>query len=152
MSHIAGHYDATWDGDDIGSTRDGFRLRETMHAEMILDDEYGDAPVDGVNRGCEVLITLDYIDYDLVKDAIYAHVGTEGDVLSNVGKLLTGLAKTLVLTAKTGTPAASGIATLTADKAIIVSDVETLLASRLRQGPITFRCFPNSSGEAYATT
>lgn len=157
MSFIAGHYAATWNGTSIGTTREGFHLKETLHDEHILTDDGGDAPVDGVQRGTECMITLDYVEYDSIKPALYAQTGTPGDVMTNVGKLLTTLAKSLVLTAKAGTSAATvvgAIATLTATKAIVVSDIDTLMASKLRQGPITLRLLPDSASanKAYTTT
>lgn len=156
MSFIAGHYDATW-GDtpvDIGTTREGFRLLETHHAEMIVTDDFGDAPVDGVQRGTEARLSLDYVDYTLMAAPLYAQnpAGTN----DNVGKLLTGLAEQLVLTAVAGTPAfliAGGIKTLTAIKAIVVSDLETLMAARVRQGPCTFHLLPDpATGDPYVLT
>lgn len=168
MSFIAGHYAATWRAVSIGTTRDGFRLQETFHAEMIVTDDYGDVPVDGIQRGIESRLVLDWVDYDLMVEdtaragALYAQ--TDGlatlDLVANrrVGHTLVSLAEELVLTATPATPAATnvvgGILTLTAPKAIVVSDIETILAARLRQGPCTFQLFPDPATpfETYSVT
>lgn len=155
-SFVAGHYTATWSGSDIGTTRDGFRLREIHHAEMIVVDEGGDVPVDGVIRGTEALVQLDWVEYTKIKAALYAQAA-QGNILASVGLLMSGKAATLVLSAASGTPAflvVGAIKTLTATKAIIESDIEQILAARLNQGPATFRLLPDSgaSNVAYTVT
>lgn len=153
MAFVAGHYDATWNGTSIGTTERGFRLQMTNHHETVLTDDFGDALTDGIQRGVDHRITLEYVEYNLIKAAIAAQAGTFGS-MTNVGKLLSSLAFPLVLTAKAGTSAAQAgnIATLTASKAIIVSDTEILLANNLRKGPLTFLMIPNSSGVHFTTT
>jgi hypothetical protein len=164
---VAGHYAATWNTVDIGTTREGFRLLETFHAEMIVTDDYGDVPVDAIRRGVESRVQLDYSEYIAIAktaDALYAQVGGQANMGNSKGKVglpmvnqtAESVTKVLVLTALAGTPAAAfagGILTLTANDAIVISDIETLLASRLRQGPCTFQLFPNpADGKAYIAT
>ena len=153
MAFVAGHYDATWNGNSIGTTERGFRLQMVNHHETILTDDFGDALTDGVQRGVDYRITLEYVEYNLIKSVIAAQAGTLGS-MTNVGKLISSLAFQLVLTAKAGTSAATAgnIATLTAPKAIIVSDTEILLANNLRKGPLTFQLSPNSSGVHFTST
>ena len=139
MAKIAGHYTATWNGSSIGSTATGFALHETHHKEDVHSDDYGDAPIDGIQQGTECEITLDFIDYDLILAAEYAQ-NTQGSANPNVGHTLTSLAQALVLTPVAGTPAASLVWTFT--KAIVISDIETLLSAKLRQGPCRFKCYP----------
>lgn len=145
MGFVAGHYNATWNGASIGTTERGFRLQVTNHHETILTDDFGDALTDGIQRGVDYRITLEYVEYDLVKAAIRAQAGTFGSML-NVGKVLSGLAAPLALTAVAGTAAASHLSALTAPKAIIVSDTEILLANNLRKGPLTFLLIPSNVG------
>jgi hypothetical protein len=157
MSYIAGHYTGTYKAPagsalTIGTTREGFRLRETHHSQQILTDDGGEAPVDGVQQGTEVLLSLDYVEYDSIRAVLYA-ANVRGQPKANVGKLLSALAGQLVLTPAAGTPAetldVSGNSWVFY-KAIIDSDIETLLASKLRQGPCTFRCYPDpATGKAY---
>jgi hypothetical protein len=87
------------------------------------------------------------VDYDLIKAALYK-ANTQGLPKANVGKVLVGLASALVLTPAAGVTA---VETFTFHKAIVESDIETLLASKLRQGPCTFRCYPDpaNSNKAY---
>jgi hypothetical protein len=149
---VAGAYTATWNSTSIGGTENGFEKRETFLHEPIHADSFGRAHVDGVQEGSDVLITLESIEYDLVQAAVYAQTGSAGAGNANVGKLLSSLAKQLVLTPVTGTTATTAGKTWTFPLAIIVDDVNMLLSRRLRKGPLTFRCFPNySSGTAYTT-
>lgn len=152
MSFTAGHYTATWNSASIGETENGFRLQAINHHEPIVTDDFGDVPVDGVVRGTEYRLMLDWVDYEAIDAVLFAQADTAGACKSNVGKLLSGLAKELILTAVSGTPAADGsIYTLTATLAIVVTDFEVLLASRLRKGPCTFQLLPdpNSSNKAF---
>jgi hypothetical protein len=153
MSFIAGHYTATWNGTSIGTTENGFRLTAVHHHEPVITDEFGDAPVDGIQRGTEYRLTLEFMEYDLVKAALFAQ-GAIGTMKSNVGKTLKSLAQQLVLTVTAGTPAAGAgnISTLTAPKAIVVSDFDLLLSSRLRKGPVTFHLFPTDDTKVAFTT
>ncbi len=152
---IAGHYTAAFtppsgSSASIGDTREGFRLRENHHKQDIQTDTYGDGEVDGVGRGLSAEVQLDYVDYDLIRSVLYGQ-NPIGDAKSNVGLLLTTLAGQLVLTPVSGTTAASnGGGAFTATKAIVTTDIETMLASKLRSGPCTFKLYPNSStGKLY---
>lgn len=141
---IAGHYSATYGGSDIGSSREGFNHDDQLLDQPVVDDEFGSAPCDGIQDGCITMANLDYIHYDKILSALYTQLGTAGDVAANVGKPLTSLAKELVLTAKAGTNAAaiSG-RTRTYTKAIVGTNLRVLMGSKLRQGPCTFKCFPD---------
>lgn len=153
MSFIAGHYSATWNGNNIGTTERGFRLQITNHHEPILTDDFGEAIRDAVQRGVDYRLTLDYVEYDLIKPVIASQAGTFGTV-SKAGYRLSDLSKQLVLTATAGTSAAvaGNIATLTAPRAIIVSDTDVLLANSVRKGPLSFLLLPDSSGVHFTTT
>lgn len=48
---VAGHYSVTWDGEDIGTTEEGFEIRPSHFREDIKIDDLGDTVVDGVYRG-----------------------------------------------------------------------------------------------------
>lgn len=155
MALIAGAFTATYNPNsagaaDIGATREGFRIREIIHVQQVIDDTAGEAPVDGIMQGVEVLVTVDYIDYAKIKAAIYA-ASTQGQPKSKVGYMTAGLGGPLILTPVANTPAdladsPNGIWTF--HFAVIESDVETLLSSKLRQGPVTFRCYPDTTGGA----
>ncbi len=156
MSIISGPYTATFNGTSIGMTEDGFRIGVQLHHEDVRSDDFGDGPVDAIQRGVTYQVQCVSIEYDLIKAAIAKQVNALGESKTNVGKRLTDLAAPLVLTAVTGTPAdsAGNIRTLTATKAILVTDVEILLAARCRKGPVTFRLLPDPavSNKAFVTT
>ena len=128
MAFIAGPYTATYapgtGGSGVGSpasigkTREGFTERLDFHHQPIMTDDGGEAQVDGVQLGRDTLVTLDYVEYDLIKAAIHA-AEPEGKVYDNVGKLLTSLAGPLVLTPVAGTTAATSGGTHTFHKAIV---------------------------------
>lgn len=157
MSFVSGSYTATYGGSSIGTTEDGYRVQVQQHHEDIRTDDYGDVPVDGVQRGVSYQVTLVGMEYNLVKAAMAKQASALGESKTNVGKLLSGLAASLVLTATSGTPAdtAGNIRSLTATKAILITDFELLLASRVRKGPLTFRLLPDPAvggGKAYVET
>lgn len=157
MAVISGPYSATLGGTSIGMTEDGYRLQATFHHEDVISDDYGDGPIDGVQRGVTYRLQLISIEYSLIKAAYERVVGALGESHTNVGKLHTALAQSLVLTAAAGTPAAGSgfLATLTATKALLVTDIEILLASKTRKGPCTFKLYPDpavGSGKAFLYT
>lgn len=146
MAFIAGHYTATWNSANIGGTREGFRLNEAYQQQQVISDDYGEAPVSGVQQGAIVTVALDFIEYDLIRPALIAAAGTQGDGRSRVGYTMVANAKALVLTPQTGTSADTlsgrgGI--ITFYKAIVRDNVEHLLSSKLRQGPCRFHCYPD---------
>lgn len=158
MSFIAGHFTASFNSSSIGGTREGFRIITTMHHQPVISDAAGEMQVDGVQQGADVIVECDYIDYDSMSAALFTQTGGQGTTESNVGKLFaatSGLAKSLVLTSVAGTPAAgdTGSITFTFAHAIPADDIEVLLASKLRQGRMRFRCFPDpTTGVTYTTT
>jgi hypothetical protein len=153
MSFVAGHYSATWNGTSIGTTERGFRLQMNNHHETVMIDDHGDAMRDAIQRGVDYRLTLEYVEYDLIKPVVASQAGTFG-TMSKVGYTLAALSKQLVLTATAGTSAAlaGNIATLTAPRAIILSDTEILLANNLRKGPLTFLLLPDASGVHFTVT
>ena len=150
MAFITGHLSASFnDGattGSIGTTEQGWELRENHLVEDIITDEGGDAPVDGVQRGTRVELHATYVEYDLMKRALY-QANPRGTTFTNVGKLYTALAGRLILTPTVGTPAATDLGagnSLVFYKAVVQTDISTLLATKLRKGPLTFRCYPDS--------
>lgn len=155
-NYIAGHYTATWNAVDIGSTETGFNIDETIHVQQIQSDDMGDVPIDGIGQGVEVQVSFDYIQYDVIVAAMYAAQGAtvagtvatfQGLTNSKVGYTMAGLSKPLILTPVTGTPAQilDGMRVWTFPRAIIISNLRTLMASKLRRGPLTFHCYPDIS-------
>jgi hypothetical protein len=156
MAVISGPYTATLGGTGIGMTEEGFRLSVVTHQEFVNSDDHGDAPFEAIQRGVTYRIQLIAIEYDLIKAAMAQQINGIGESKTHVGKRLTGLAQTLILTAAAGTPAdaAGMIKQLTATKAVIVTDFDILLAAKCRKGPVTFQLFPDPavSYKAFVTT
>lgn len=151
MAKIAGHYTCTWNGAGIGSTREGFHITTRHFHQPVIDDAFGEMQADGIQQGADVIIELDYIDYDSIATALFAQEGAEGAGNAKVGYTLTSLSHALVLTPVAGTPAATlSTPGYNFPLAIIAEDMEVLAASKLRQGRCRFRAFPNaSSGVVY---
>jgi hypothetical protein len=149
MEFKSGHYTATWNGATIGTTREGFTIDEQHYEERIATDESGQARMDGVQMGVDVAVELDYVEYSKIAAALYGD-HAEGFPIIQVGSLLSGLAKPLILTPIAG----RSLKTYTFYLAVVHGSVRTLLASRLRQGPIRFVCLPDpaNSNKAYSTS
>ena len=160
MAHISGHFSASFSATSgsagnsftsIGSTREGFRMRPRIYHQPVIDDRGGEAEVDGIQQGVDLVVECDYIDYDLIVGAIWGNGTTgaqalKGKLYDFVGRRLVDLAGTLKLTPVVGTPAETEAGTGNSYyfyKAIVDEDYEILLASKLRQGPLRFRCFPD---------
>lgn len=160
MAHVSGHFTAFFSATSgsggtsfvgIGSTREGFRIRQRNYHQPVIDDRGGEAEVDGIQQGTDVTVECDYIDYDLIVNAIWGNGTTgaqnfKGKLYDNVGLRLVDLAGVLKLTPVAGTPAATEAGTGNSYyfyKTIVDEDTEILLASKLRQGPLRFRCFPD---------
>jgi hypothetical protein len=145
MPFITGHFTAMYNGSNIGESEQGWEIAEAHLSEDILTDSGGDSPVDGVMRGTRHEVRGTMVEYDLVKAALYA-ANPRGTTFNNVGLLMTSLAKRLVMTPIVGTSAALELgasSSIVFRKAIILSDIVTLLANKNRKGPITFRCYPD---------
>lgn len=161
MSYVAGHFtcyfsltsgSAAASYTYIGSSREGYKHRERIHSQPVIDDSGGEAEVDAIQQGVDVSVDFDYIEYDLFKTVLYsATTGAQiqmGLIKANVGKRLTDLAGVLVLTPKPGTPAEAEIGVGMSRiyyKAVIADDIDVPLASKLRQGPAKFKCYPDST-------
>lgn len=151
MSFIAGRYTATWNSLACGQTAEGFRLSHSFFKRLITGDAYADAPQDGIYRGAELFIAMNLIAYDsaALPTIMWPYASTFLDMgvigVTDVGSTK---AKSLILTALAGTPAAATPATLTLPNAILAEGfpVELLFAPDLREVPLRQRIYPNSSG------
>jgi hypothetical protein len=166
MAYVSGHFNSfysTVSGSAgasyvaMGSTESGFELIESYHEEAVVDDAFGMAQPDAIQQGKDCIVRLTYVEYDKIFNcgALYQQIA-QGQINPNVGIPLSTLAGELALMPVTGTPAATQLGAGNAYvfyKAIIVSDISTLLSSKYRRGPITFRCFPDpttGSSQGYA--
>lgn len=145
-----GHYAATWNSLDVGLTEGPKILRRRYSSIEVNTDKFGDG-VDGIYKTGPVFLALTIKEWtSAVRSILWPFDADLGKVGVN-GRLLSDLAQAMVLTASTGTPAATnGPATITFAKAIIApeSDWEIPLGNVERNVPLLFRCFPYlDSGE-----
>lgn len=148
---IAGKYDVNYNTGSIGQT-DGIRIGWRMHGQPVTGDNYADSVQDYIYRGADVWVSMTLMEYNNAKarQAFWPYDLTSGDetdvgLIGVIGRLNSGLAKALTLTALTGSPAASHL--LTIDKAILSPghQVQLLYEPRLRIVPIRFNCLPQGS-------
>lgn len=150
-SFIAGRYTATWNALAIGITADGLRLNHKFFKRLITGDNFAEAPQDAVYRGAEMFIGWTGIQYDAaaLPTIMWPYAATLYDMgvigTTDVGS---SKAKSLILTAVAGTPAAAAPATATFLTSILAEGfpVELLFAPDLREVPLRLRIYPNSSG------
>lgn len=151
MSFVAGRYTATWNALAVGVTADGFRLNHKFFERLITGDNFAEAPQDAVYRGAEMFIGFTPIAYDsaALPTIMWPYAATLYD-MGVIGRTAVGsaIAKSLILTAVAGTPAAAAPATATflTSKLAEGFPVEILYAPDLREVPLRLRIFPNSSG------
>ncbi len=148
---IAGRYSGTVNAIDVGITRNGYRLRQRLRAELLDEtDAYGNALIDFVWRGGAVSLLFNSKTYKAGAITPFYMWGSLG-VLSNaadpIARLASDEALALVLTATANTPAAAAPATLTASKAITGPDFqgELLYDSRIREVPVELQLLPYTS-------
>lgn len=102
-SFVAGHYTATYDGDDIGTTEVGFEIRKSNYKEDIRIDDFGDTIVDGIYRGYNLRVQFQLSEWtaagreklQFIQDLDDA--GTIGD-MQFIGRTERYFSKALVLT------------------------------------------------------
>lgn len=124
-------------------------------------DLYGMSTIDAVVRGGDAFYQANFREYKAgsLTQFTTPFGGTLGllvNAANPIGVLASGLAKALVLTSTTGTPAAAAPATLTASKALLAENypVKLLFDSRLREVPIRMRLYPYVSTDTiwFSTT
>ena len=163
---VAGAYTATYNAKAVGQAAEGFRISHQFFKQLITGDAEGDSPQDAVYRGREQFVSFRVI--EALAAAIPDLTDPYGDgtpfVQGQVGLLdLRGAgggspvssAKALVLTAVTGTSAATdGPATITFPLSIIAEDfpMEVLYAPVNREVPMRLRVYADATGVYGSTT
>ena len=158
---ISGPYNGTYNAESIGLTEDGFEVRLRAEKDLInMTHLYGDSVIDAVYRGGNCLLA--FVVSEWAKATALgmmwpygpANSGTTSSVAPAVGYGFIGtvgrcdvgssLYKAVVLTAVSGTTAASSPATFTASQAIKAEahDTQYMLAPRHRKTPIVLRLYP----------
>lgn len=149
MSFIAGRYTATIGASALGQTADGYRLSHSFFKRLITGDAMGDAPQDAILRGAEMFLATRLLEYNAA-GALAAFWPLSATIfdMGVIGRLDSAVDASIVLTALAGTPAATTPATLTLPASVLAEGfpVELLFAPDLREVPLRFRVYPNSSG------
>ena len=151
MAFIAGQYTATWNALALGQTADGYRLSHQFFKRLITGDAFAQSPQDAVYQGAEVTLSARLIEYNAaaVQTLKWPYSATPW-TMGVIGRLDVGsaIAKSLVLTAIAGTPAAATPATITALLSILQEGfpVEVLFAPDLREVPLRMRIYPSTQG------
>lgn len=147
----AGTMTATWNALALGQTADGFRIVHQLFKRMILGDLMAESPQDAVLRGAELAIAFRLIQYDAaaIQTIKWPLSATKWD-MGVVGRTDVGsaVAKSLVLTAVVGTPAAALPATMTCLLSVLHENfpVEILVAPDLKEVPLRLRVYPSATG------
>lgn len=160
-SWIAGRYTATYNSGDVGIMEDGYGLSFQHKKELIQrTDAYGDSVLDGIYRGLDAFIEMTMLEYTNATllmlepwDAFTA-TGNTSLALASIGELDFDNAKSLVLTAAAGTPAATKPATMTATKVIVQEgfDFREMLGPTHRKLPFRGRMLPAANGVIWNAT
>lgn len=142
-----GPYSATLNAVALGLTEGPIRISETLHGEPIRCDKYGQAIIDAIALGKDAYVSIILKEWTTgAQSAIFqlANIGTTG----LIGRNLSDIAQSLVLTALASTPAATnGPVTITASKAVLAPGMnrEILLGNVQRNTPIIFQLLPSES-------
>lgn len=153
MEFIAGGYTATLGASALGQTADGWRVSHSFFKRLITGDSYAQTPQDAVYQGAEAFSQGRLIEYNAAGAAnAFWPYSTQIYDIGIVGRLDVGssIVDALVLTAVTGTTAATAPATVTLSKSILAEGfpVEMLFAPDLREVPLRFRHYPyDASGK-----
>lgn len=145
MSFVAGPYTATYNGLALGQFDDGFETDYGATIEDITSDMYR-AVEDGVYQGVDVVIRaiLNEPNAAGVAGLIWPYDSTFGTT-GAIGRLMTSLAKPLVLTACAGTTATP--ATYTVPRAVIYRDrLVSKHGSVQRKIPVVIAALPLPDG------
>lgn len=150
---ITGRYTATYNSLTLGQTADGIRVSHQFFKQMITGDAGGQTRQDAVFQGAEMFLGLTLLEYDAAgaQAAFWPYNSTIYD-MGVIGRLdvQNGICQQIVLTALAGTPAATEAApaTFTLPQCILAENfpVELLFAPALREIPLRFRVYANSSG------
>jgi len=154
---VAGAYSATYNAKALGQAGQGFTLSHETFKRIITGDAGGDAPQDAIYRGKALSISFRLIEAleAAIPDLMWAYASTIGtlwdlgiiglmDVRGQGSGSPTTRAKSLVLTALTGTSAANdGPATMTMPLTSLSEGfpVDVLHAPDLREVPVRLRIY-----------
>ena len=136
---------------------DGYRLVWTIHKQRIGNDgtdQFGNSLLESVYRGMDFTIVYRCREYAVNNVVVSLPYGVGAQTLSprhgQAGRTDGGnsIDGSLVLTAASGTPAATNPATLTAPHVVIAdnTNMDLTFTSKLRELPIALVLYPYSAG------
>jgi hypothetical protein len=152
MGAVSGHYTATYDGNDMGMTDSGYVWEIVDQGEVVRAEELGESELDLIFRGAEVYVEVTVQEWSAAAmtaviwpwQTTFGHLGTTGT--GNIGFMAVrnSFAKTLVLTAVSGSPAdTDGPSTITFHRVICTEETAKRinLDNKKRLVPIRFKVF-----------
>lgn len=156
MSFIAGMYTLTAGASPgaAGQLKQGLKIQHVHYKQLIKGDNMAEATQDAVNRGVDMFIDYTLIEYNAARAlSLFWPLSSTIYDMGVIGRLDSGIASQIILTALAGTPAAATPATITFPLAILAEGfpLDILYAPELREVPIRQRLYPNSS-RVFGTT
>ena len=152
MGFIAGQYTMTvGSGSPVsaGQLQEGVKISHTFFKQLITGDNMAQSPQNGVFQGGEVGVEYRLMEYNAAAAAtLFWPYGSAYLTMDGViGALDDSFADQLILSALSGTPAASTPASITMPYCILSEGypVEILFAPEHRTIPIKQRVYPSSN-------
>lgn len=152
MAYYAGPYTVTWNSLDLGQAQGGIRVRNILQSSQILNDEQG--IIDLMFRSKLTIFTFQALEVTHVEalESTPALINWGEDDMGHLpdpGKFAVqdSVAKVLV-----ATPVNSAGVIYTANKAILLGDVETIMnAARVQPIPLQFLLLPYQDSGDWVT-
>jgi hypothetical protein len=143
VTFIAGSYTAEYNGQNLGIIEDGFTIDWVSRAEDIITDVGGATPVDGVYQGLEMQVSFTLSEWDAAgAQAAFWPFATNFGEVGRIGRLLSSMAKALILTKCADTSAAPTAITFASAILAPGFNVSTLWANKHRKIPLQMRILP----------
>jgi len=143
----SGSYTGTWNSSALGLIADAWRIRQTMEAQGVRADYYGDSVIDLIYRGGNAFCIFEGLAWSSVAAIVggSTSIGVMG--VANLGCFFSNaaIAKALVLTARISSGnCAPSPATVTATLAGLAEgfDIEYSLGNSMRTLPVMLRLLP----------
>lgn len=152
---VAGAYTGTYNSVALGMmSDDGYILTATPLAQEVNDtDQFARTLIELIYQGMNFGIRCRTKEWNTgmqgamqVYGAVSA-VAAPAFAIGVIGRLGTAIAKALVLTSTTGTPAVASPATLTASSSLLApnNNLDMAFTSKIREVPLSFVCIPYSA-------
>lgn len=149
---VSGAYTAALNSNSLGVQDDsGYEISYSPKGQEINDtDQYGMTLIEGVYRGGDWRIRHKCMEWitgvfgALLQFGTGAATAAPNPALGVIGRKLSAIAQSLVLTATAATPAAALPATLTAAQAVLSpnNNFSFQLTSKVRVTPVEYCCLP----------